>query len=331
MQMANQIQQWLEKYQTNGVVVDLPELIAYRNFANRLNLSPSRDIAGALSGSERSKIKGRGMEFDEARHYQPGDDIRSIDWRVTARTGKTHTKVYREERERPVFVMLDFMRSMHFGTEYLCKSVQASHLASFIIWNAVKRGDKIGGLFFSELTDKEYKPKAQAKSALALLQGLLEAQNTAHDQIFKSKPTELNQINVKDVYLKNIQRLRYLAKPGSLVYLIGDFNALSEAALNVIGAISRHCEIKTIVVSDPLELSLPHTGVKQSLSITDGVARQQLQLGESKTFEDYKLQQQAHFAQIKEHFSRYKILTRSITASLPIEEQINQYDLGVLL
>lgn len=324
----SQIQDWLTKYQTNGVSLGLSELIAYRNFANRLNLSPSRDIAGALSGSERSKIKGRGMEFDEARHYQPGDDIRAIDWRVTARTGKTHTKIYREERERPVFVVVDYMRSMHFGTEYLYKSVQASHVAAFIIWNAIKRGDKVGGLFFSETFDAEYKPKAQAKSALTLLQGMLEAQNKAHQLAFSKHNSDLLNIDLKQQYTKNIQRLQYLAKPGSLVYLISDFNGLCDTSLNVISSIGRHCEIKSIVVSDPMEFSLPQTGIKQSLSITDGLNRQQIQLGESRTSQDYKRKQKLHFVDIKKSFEQYRIPVRSVSAALPIEQQISQYDLG---
>jgi len=322
MSSQKQINAWLDKYQTNGVSVALPELISYRNFANRLNLSPTRDIAGALSGADRSKIKGRGMEFDEARHYQPGDDIRCIDWRVTARTGKTHTKIFREERERPVFVMVDFMRSMHFGTEFLSKSVQACHLASFIIWNAVKRGDKVGGLFFNENTDVEFKPKAQAKSALTLLQKMLEVQNVSTAQ------SETHSISIEQIYIKNVQRLRYLAKPGSLVYLISDFNAISETALNTIGAISRHCEIKSVVISDPMELSLPNIGVRQNLSITDGSKRQQLQLGELKTREHYQQQQNAHFEQIKQGFAKFRVPCRSVTASKPIEQQVNQFDLG---
>ena len=121
------IEKWLSKYQSNGVDLGIKELIHYQGKTALLNLSPRKTVQAKLAGAYLAKTKGRGMEFDEARHYQAGDDIRAIDWRVTARTGKTHTKLYREEKERPVFVLTDLSSSMQFGTQFLFKSVQAAH------------------------------------------------------------------------------------------------------------------------------------------------------------------------------------------------------------
>ncbi len=103
---------WLSKYQSDGVNLGIKELIYYQGKTALLNLSPRKTVQAKLAGAYLAKTKGRGMEFDEARHYQAGDDIRAIDWRVTARTGKTHTKLYREEKERPVFVLTDLSSSM---------------------------------------------------------------------------------------------------------------------------------------------------------------------------------------------------------------------------
>ena len=114
--------------QTNGVNLSTAELLRYQQLAKLFSLAPKRSPQARLAGSYLTKHKGRGMEFDEARHYQPGDDIRAIDWRVTARTGKTHTKIYREERERPVFLFCDFSPSMMFGTRLLTKSMQVAHI-----------------------------------------------------------------------------------------------------------------------------------------------------------------------------------------------------------
>ena len=116
-------QSYLARLQSDGIHLGVKELLQYRQFANLLDLTPRRTPQARLAGSYLTKHKGRGMEFDEARHYQPGDDIRAIAWRVTARTGKTHTKVYREERERPVFILCDMSSSMQFGTQLLLKSV----------------------------------------------------------------------------------------------------------------------------------------------------------------------------------------------------------------
>lgn len=319
---AKDITHWLQKYKTNGVDISLPELLSYRSLSHLLNLSPSRDIAGALSGGDRSKIKGRGMEFDEARHYQPGDDIRSIDWRVTARTGKTHTKVFREERERPVFAFTDFTQSMYFGTAYLCKSVQAAHLASLITWNAIQRGDKVGGLIFNNSNDIELKPKAQAKSALAVMQALVDM----HQPQFKAL-----EIDTQSIFYTAVQRLQHIAKPGALVYLISDFNGLSDASMAVISNIARHCEVKAILVNDPMEVSLPNSAVQQTLTITNGVERQQVNLGESASNHEYQSQQATHFQSIKQAFALYGIGLRTVSAALPIEQQLNQRDMGELL
>lgn len=316
------IRAWLTKYKTNGVDVGLPELLAYRSLSHLLHLSPSRDIAGALSGGDRSRIKGRGMEFDEVRHYQPGDDIRSIDWRVTARTGKTHTKVFREERDRPVFVFTDLSQSMYFGTAYLCKSVQAAHLASLVTWNAIQRGDKVGGLIFNNELDIELKPKAQAKSALALMQALVDIHHPHFDAI---------QIDAQAIFYKAIQRLQHLAKPGALVYLISDFNGLTNAAMAVIGNIARHCEVKAMLINDPMEIALPNSSVQQTLTMTNGNERQQVNLGETASNEQYQSQQASHFQGIKKAFAQYAIPLRTVSSAYPIEKQLNQRDMGELL
>ncbi|MBF7073267.1 DUF58 domain-containing protein [Glaciecola sp. MH2013] len=320
--MNTNIPTWLTKYQTNGVDLSLHELMFYRGLSSLLNLSPSRDIAGALSGGERPKIKGRGMEFDEARHYQPGDDIRSIDWRVTARTGKTHTKVFREERERPVFVFTDFSQSMYFGTTFLCKSVQAAHLSSLITWNAIQRGDKVGGLIFNNDSDMELKPKAQMKSALKFMQALVDT----HSPTFK-----VTQVDSERIFDSAIARLRHIAKPGALVYLISDFNALSPSAMATIGQINRYCEVKAMLVNDPMETTLPESNSKQKLSITNGIKRQLVNLGETKTNIDYASKQAKHLGAIKDAFDKYAIPLRVVSAGMPLELQLTNRDMGEAL
>ena len=117
---------WIKENNISGVQCSLDELLLYQRYIHLLNTKPNSRVKHHLSGQYLAKTKGRGMEFDEARHYQPGDDVRTIDWRVTARTGKTHTKVFREEKDRPIFILCDLLPSMYFGSSLLFKSVQAS-------------------------------------------------------------------------------------------------------------------------------------------------------------------------------------------------------------
>ena len=130
---------------SDGVNLTQKELLACQTIARALPEKRSKARAN-LAGHRASLIKGRGMEFAEVRHYQPGDDVRTIDWRVTARTGKVHTKLFVEERERPVLILLDLSHSLYFGSSLLLQSVQAAHLATTLGWSAIQHGDRLGAL-----------------------------------------------------------------------------------------------------------------------------------------------------------------------------------------
>ena len=152
----NSIQDSLDELLSNGIELTINELIRYQSKSSLINLAASNSLHGKMSGNYLARSKGRGMEFDEVRHYQNGDDIRAIDWRVTARTGKTHTKLFREEIERPVLIATDLSENMHFGSQLLFKSVQAAHVASLVAWHAKSRGDRIGGIVFNQQKPVSY-------------------------------------------------------------------------------------------------------------------------------------------------------------------------------
>ena len=139
---------------SSPVQVTLADLVRLRPAGESLKLTAPR-IRVATEGGHVSPYKGRGVEFDESRPYQPGDDLRTMDWRVTARTGKPHTKVFREERNRPVFVWLDLRRPMLFATRGAYKGVRAAEVAALVAWSAVANGDRLGGLVFSETEHHE--------------------------------------------------------------------------------------------------------------------------------------------------------------------------------
>ena len=197
---------WLEK-------MELPEL--FKAAKSKETLTPPK-IAGTIGGPYLTKLKGRGMEFSEARPYQPGDDVRHIDWRVTARTGRTHTKLYREERERTVMLVLDQCRQMFFGSRKRLKSVQAARMAALMGWRALLRGDRVGGILFSEKLHYEFRPRGDRRHYLRLLSKIM----TEHNRIADEMKYDQWSFESKYQFSEALIRVRHLVQPGSLVYTV---------------------------------------------------------------------------------------------------------------
>ena len=225
----------------------------------RLN-GPARAIAldvlrvsSLQTGAYVSHFRGRGMEFDESRPYQPGDDPRSIDWRVTARSTTAYTKLFREERERPVLIMVDLRASMHFATQGCFKSVNASRAAALLSWAAHHRGDRLGGLIFGDTTHRELKPKLGRQAALRFVHELVnhpdwQTTERAHGDDGEQQLTQA------------MSALRRVARPGSLVVIISDFQGLSRTAQAYLSSVARHNEVLALFLSDPIERQLPPPG-----------------------------------------------------------------------
>lgn len=315
---------WLTSHHCDGVNLGIKELIYYQGKASLVNLSPRKTVQAKLAGAYLAKTKGRGMEFDEARHYQAGDDIRAIDWRVTARTGKTHTKLYREEKERPVFVLADLSASMQFGTQLMFKSVQAAHLTALLAWAARKRGDRIGGLIFNQNQHIECKPFTRQKAVLSLLNSLIKVQSQAL-QLSAQPPAQISDVGKKVTLADACARLRRLAHPGSLIFLLSDFKQLDELTKQHLAQLSKHCEIVAYPISDPFEHQLPKVKTTQRVALTDGLNQQQIMLGEQATESRYRTQHQAHFAHIERTLKQCKAQVINISCGLPLELQLNPF------
>lgn len=272
-----QLQQ-LRSVHTNGIELGTEELLYYQRFTKLLDLSPRSRVKAHLSGGYVSSIKGRGMEFDEARHYQPGDDIRAIDWRVTARTGKTHTKVYREERERPVFVLCDLSSAMQFGTQLLFKSIQAAHFASLVGWSAIARGDKLGAIVFNNAEHVELKPKTRKPAVLSLFHALTDIQRSALGDSSKNGNVALE---------NSLMRTRRLARPGSVVYVISDFEYFNEQCAKYLSDIRRHCEVQSVEIYDPIEQCLPPNAAGRRLTLQSSGSNESVTLGSRASYQAY--------------------------------------------
>lgn len=323
--VENSVQTTLEKLNSNGVALTLGELVRYKGLASRLNLKPASAIKSGMAGALTSKFKGRGMEFDEARHYQPGDDIRSIDWRVTARTGKTHTKLYREERERPVLLYIDLHASMHFGTQLLYKSVQAMHAGALVTFSALSRGDKIGCVAACEGADIEIKPKSTSKHVLGMLNQIVQMQNqhVKHDTTTNIDKASSN--------LSAMTKLSMLAKPGTLVYVISDFANFNTACFDVLGKMKRHCEIRPLHIVDPLEQALPNLHGSNQVLLSDGTNEQALTLGDKKLSEQYSNTRAMWFTGVNQHMTQMGMQLRTLSAAKSIEDQLVATRAGLLI
>jgi uncharacterized protein (DUF58 family) len=201
--------------------------------------------ASALAGSYRSRFRGRGVDFLESRNYQPGDDIRNMDWRVTARTGRAHTKIFQEERERPVLVVLDASPSLFFGTRERLKSVAAGLLAGAIAWTAVRRGDRIGAFLFSGEEHRELRPAGGRRGAMRVIQSLVDWLD----------PERARQ--GEEPLSVALERVRHAVRPGSLVIIISDFFNLDEACNRHISRLRQHNDLIGCQIVDPAEEALP--------------------------------------------------------------------------
>lgn len=229
------------------VKVDLKTLIQLAKPATSLRLQPPNPKA-LQTGGYISRFKGRGMEFDEARLYQPGDDIRRIDWKVTARIGAPHTKIFREERERPIFIAVDNRPNMHFATRGVFKSVQAAKLAALLAWAAQQQGDRIGGQLFSAQHCQEIKPQNGKHGVLRFL------------NLLTQTPPAADSLIPEYTFEHVLQRLVQHARPGSRVYLISDFRGFNAKAEQHLSKLAKHCDVELIMVYDPLESQLPNKG-----------------------------------------------------------------------
>ncbi|MGL4206371.1 MAG: DUF58 domain-containing protein [Aeromonadaceae bacterium] len=219
-------------------------------------LLPSQRTSGLKMGLHHSASKGRGMEFAEVRPYLPGDDVRSIDWRITARTGKPHTKLFREERDRSVYVLLDLSAGMFFGSRGQLKARLATLIAASASWQALEQGDKVGGLILVGETLIRHQPGGRRKDLLHWLSRLLNAY-----QVGLSRPEERLRLD------EMLALLSAHIRPGSLIHLISDFYQMNDDGWLWLRRLNKSHQIRAYQVYDGLEREVVGTG---SLAIDNG-------------------------------------------------------------
>ena len=296
----------------SGAYSTLQDLIQLRLQAKDLPLFKAGLSWQVMQGIHRTAFKGRGMNFEEVRTYQFGDDIRSIDWRVTARRMKPHTKVFQEERERPVLVIVDQSQSMFFGSVLNFKSVTAAEAAALISWNTLQHGDRIGGLVFNISTQREIRPKRSKKT---LMQWLNHVEQ--YNRQLNLTPTAGTAM--AEGMVQALRHARRIIHPGTLVFVISDFCYLNEQGSYQLAQLARHSELRAIHISDPLEQHLPPPN---QYRITDGMHTLTMDTSQASLQQQYQQHYLQRVEALKQQFQQYRTPMMSLTASEPTATQL---------
>lgn len=303
-------------HEYRGAYTDLRDLIrlrhAAREIADLANNKTSNPLAGLLS----SNFRGRGIDFAEVRVYQPGDDVRTIDWRVTARTQIAHTKVFQEEKERPVLILVDQSASMYFGSQVTFKSVLAARAAALIAWAALERGDRVGGIVFSEQGHREIRPRRNKHAVLRLL-------NEVHElnHALKKGSATLDATYSKNYFTEALANVRRVTKHGSVIFIISDFANYTEESRIHLQPLARNNDIVGIHISDPLEQHLPTPDL---YSITNGTDRTRINTASKKHRESYEQGFQQALSAIGDEFLRVKSPLLKLQTHQSIVEGLNR-------
>ena len=227
---------------------DFDELLQLRSKAAQSKLVFKKKAKSSTTGDYLSPFRGQGMEFDEVRKYVIGDDIRKIDWRITARAGTPHIKLFKEERQLNILLCVDMNHTMRFGTRGTFKSVQAARCAAILGWCANNNSDAIGAYLFGDLPEKEtfFYPKRSRHSLWQMLQTL-------------AKPAE--SINNGYVQLSEpVEFLHKTVKSGSLVFIISDFINIDDQFQQQLCYLARKSQIILVSVNDVADMDIPQSG-----------------------------------------------------------------------
>lgn len=293
----------------SGIHLDLAELIEMRHRVHEVPLFSTPARRSPLIGLHHSRLRGRGVDFDQVRVYQPGDDVRNIDWRVTARTQEPHTKMFHEERERPIYILAEQSQRLFFGSGQCFKSVLAARAAALIGWAALGHNDRIGGLVFADHEHHEVKPRRSKQSLLQLLNLLARANQALNAD--NRQPTP------RDNFGLALRRAREVLRPGSLVIVLCDERALNDNAEQQLSLLARHTDLLLLPLSDPLDHALPAAGL---LRFTQAGALLELDSHNNDL-------RQAYRAQAQERKQRWQRLAQKLGVPLlPLSTQFELID-----
>jgi len=295
-----------------GVRVNLAELIEMRHRVREVQLFSTPAQRSPLIGLHHSKLRGRGVDFDQVRVYQAGDDVRTIDWRVTARTQEPHTKLFHEERERPIYLLVEQSPRLFFSSGLMFKSVLAAQAASLIGWAALGHNDRIGGLVFGDQEQHEIKPRRSKQSLLQLLSRLARANQMLHGE---------GQAD-RDSFGLALRRAREVLRPGSLAVIICDERALSDSSEQQLNLLARHTDLLLLPICDPLDHALPAAGL---LRFAERGAQLELDTHDASLRQAYRAQGEARQARWQRLAQKLGVPLLALSTQREMIEQLRDH------
>ncbi len=299
-----------DKKTNNNIFVKLEDLLRFEALNSVLNFKVGKQKSNSvLAGRFASRQRGRGLDFEESRPYVIGDDIRNIDWKVTAKTGDTHTKVFTEEKEKPAFIFVDQSPTMGFGSTHKTKAKVAAELAAIAAYKIKKAGDRIGGLVFK---GKEYDlitPKRDPRTILNFFQKIVDANAKIYNQETYDFGKTLQDITSK---------LQQIITHDYLVIIISDFHRYHKDMIQYLSGLSEHNDVILLKIVDPLEETL----LKEKLTLSN--QKYQIQVnGKDKNLHQ-KLEEDFsnNYKKFKSQVEKYNIPVFKINTVESVEEQL---------
>ncbi len=251
-----------------GAYANLDDLIRIQFKARDFSFLPQQPVSSVLSGRYASRLRGRGLNFEEIRRYLPGDDIRTMDWKVTARTRSPHVRVYTEEKDRAVVLVVDQRINMFFGTRDKLKSVTAAELAALGAWRAVAVGDRVGAVIFNDTELVDVRPQRSQQTVMSILGTIIRMNHELRvDAQVEPNPDNLNR--ALDMALR-------LAPNDALIVMISDYFGVDEQTERIVARIAEHNDILALLVHDPFRLE----PAKQALTGSDGTLQIEIDLAD---------------------------------------------------
>lgn len=299
------------------VTVELQELMLLKADARGFSLLPRQPVGSLLAGRHASRLRGRGLAFEELRHYHQGDDIRTMDWKATARLRSPYVRVYAEERERPVLLVIDQRQPMFFGSRRAMKSVAAAELAALAAWRGFVGGDRVGGIVIGDHDLAEVRPHRSQSRVLQLLHEVVRLNQQLAAAPTAPATTSLNQA---------LQRALRVAHHDHLVVVISDLDGADDDTKKLSSQLAAHNDVLVAAVYDPLGACL--TGAPGMLASDRG---QTWQITERASFsQDFQAAFQRRLDQWRDIFRRLRVPVLPVSTAQPVPEQVRKL-LGTLV
>lgn len=248
----------MQKNANEGIYITLDELMKFSYNAKGFSFLPSQPVHSILSGRNASKMRGRGMDFSEMKQYVSGDDPRSMDWKATRRTGKPYIRVFNEERDRSVWLVVSQRNSMFFGSEMMMKSVTAAHLTALAAFKVLDSGDRVGAVVYNDEKLSFFKAGCAKQGVMQIL-----SEVTAQNNALKASSSKNENIQLNEA----LKIITASAKHDDLIILIGDGMAVDETSAKYITTLAAHNDVIATLIYDPLEKELTKSA---SLFLSDG-------------------------------------------------------------